>query len=581
MPEAELPGNQHLSETNDPVNYKNLDQNSEADKIEQHLAPEKQTSSENDEWETVNFPGAIGVDSIPVLETTSEEQQDLILAAQHRTEIKSQEVPGVEVVLTKDSTEELESANLMEALHECNRELVNRVTELETSLEECQQTLENQEKLLEERTRELAATQQQVTRLFYKLELCNQIIQRQEVLVESLTDRWENSQQQQAQMERECALTKQSYNQQSYHLKELENSCRELRSRLYRQQQQTLQFKAALERCLEMPGRMDTTNQPTEKPTELSPIVASQVSSESETLKGETSPVTTSEVSSQSEPSKQENPFIKTNTKILPLTNSEPVQPWSPQIQNQQEEEYILDKKETTIAKINLGKKVDLPEGLTRPQQVSSSEENTSENHFFAEVSESTLNPTLPSFSRIGEVPNYELVDEASQKDILENTEVGEYVVIENDLAEAQSQYQEVERFEENKVIAETKKVDTFAEEANTEIKHERISWNISTGKWNVCEYQPEPEIEIDPEINAEEFSEVGEEVEQSVEETKPFSSKLDLPTWNPPVFESEPFEEEDVVSEVPQKQGFSLGAIDLPNFPRIPIDEQPSAVNG
>ncbi|WP_426590416.1 hypothetical protein [Dapis sp. BLCC M229] len=575
MPEAELPGNQHLSETNDPVNHQKLDYTHEVDKIEQHLAPEKQTSPENDEWETVNFPDSISVDSIPVLETTSPEVKDLTLDHRDRTERKSQEVPEVKVVLTKNSTEELESANLMEALHECNRELINRVTELETSLEECQKTLENQEKLLEERTRELAATQQQVTRLFYKLELCNQIIQRQEVLVESLTDKWENSQQQQAQMERECALTKQSYNQQSYHLKELENSCRELRSRLYRQQQQTLQFKAALERCLEMPGRMDTVNQPIEKPTELSQVMASQVSSKSEPLKEETS-----QISSKSKPSKEENPFIQTNTKILPLINSEPVKPWSAQIKNQQEEESILDKKEIGIAKINLGKKLDLPQGLTTPQQVSSSEENTPENDFFAEVSESTLNPSLPSFSRIGEVSDYESAEEASQKDILQETEVGEYVVIENDLTEEQSKYQEVERLEENKVIAEPKKVETFEEESNRGIKHERISWNISTGKWNVCEYQPELETEINPEIDAEDFSEVAEEVQQDMEQTTPVSSKLHLPTWNTPIFESEPFEE-DVVSEVPEKQDLSLGAIDLPTFPRIPIDDQPSAVNG
>ncbi|NES06833.1 MAG: hypothetical protein F6K22_30870 [Okeania sp. SIO2F4] len=573
MPEAELPGNQHLPETNDPVNHQKLDHTYELDKIEEHLAPEKQTSPENDEdeWETVNFPDSISVDSIPVLETTSPEVKDLRLDNQDRTERKSQEVPEVKVVLTKDSTEELESANLMEALHECNRELINRVTELETSLEECQKTLENQEKLLEERTRELATTQQQVTRLFYKLELCNQIIQRQEVLVESLTDKWENSEQQQAQMERECALTKQSYNQQSYHLKELENSCRELRSRLYRQQQQTMQFKAALERCLEMPGRIDTVNQLTERPTELSPVIAPQVSSKSEPLKEETS-----QISSKSKPSNEENPFIQTNTKILPLINSEPVQPWSAQIKNKQKEESILDKKEIGIAKINLEKKLDLPQGLTTPQQVSSSEENTPENDFFPNVRESTLNPSLPSFSRIGEVPDYELVDEVSQNDILEDTEAGEYVVIENDLAEAQSQYQEVERLEENKVIAELKKVETFEEESNTEIKHERISWNISTGKWNVCEYQPELETEID----AEDFSEVSEEVQQDMEQATPASSKLHLPTWNTPIFESEPFEE-DVVSEVPEKQDLSLGVIDLPSFPRIPIDDQPSAVNG
>ncbi|MDE5114698.1 MAG: hypothetical protein O4803_10715, partial [Trichodesmium sp. St15_bin1_1] len=196
MPEAELPGNEYLPKKNDPVNQQKPGLKNEVEKIRQHLVPEAQTSMpEDDDWETVDFPDAISVDSIPVLETTSAKTEDLILTAQDPREGMSQEVRELEVVLTKDSAEELGSVNLMEALHDCNRELVNRVTELETALEECQQTLENQEKLLEERTRELATTQQQVTRLFYKLELCSQIIQRQEVLVESLTDKWEKSEQ--------------------------------------------------------------------------------------------------------------------------------------------------------------------------------------------------------------------------------------------------------------------------------------------------------------------------------------------------------------------------------------------------
>jgi len=565
MPEVEFPGNQHLSETNDPVDSQKLDHTTnELEKNEQNLSPESQTSPENDEWETVNFPDAISVDSIPVLETTSAETQDLILADRDQTERSSKEVPEVPEILTKDSREDLESVNLMEALHDCNRELVNRVTELETALEECQKNLENQEKLLEERTRELAGTQEQVTRLFYKLELCNQIIQRQEVLVESLTDKWEKSEEHQAQMERECALTKQSYNQQTYHLKELENSCQQLRSRLYRQQQQTLQFKAALERCLEMP-RMETVNQSTEKTTELSPVMVSQVSS-------------------QTELSKQENPFLQTNTKILPLINSEPVKPWSPQTTKQQKEESILDKKEISITKINLEKKLDLPQAVRRPQQASSLlEENTPEKDFYSEISETRLNPTLPSFSRIGEVSNYESVDEVLQKDILEDTEAAEYVVTENDLTQEQNKSQEVEKLEEeNKVIVEPQKLVTFEEESNTAIKHERISWNISTGKWNVCEYQPEPETEINSEIYTEEFSEVPEEV-QYLEQTTPVTSKLDLPAWNnTPIFESETLEEdEDEPSEIREKQHLSLGSIDLPTFPRISIDDRPSAVNG
>ncbi|MDY7004137.1 MAG: hypothetical protein SWX82_09275 [Cyanobacteriota bacterium] len=588
MPEAELPGNQNLPETNNPVSNQKLGHEDNVDQIKPALESEIQTSvPEDDEWEVVDFPGVISIDSIPVVGTASAEAKNLVPTNQNQPPKKSQEISDIKVGPTKDAIEELESTNLMEALHDCNRELVNRVTDLETALEECQETLENQEKLLEERTKELAATQQQVTRLFYKLELCNQIIQRQEVLVESLTDKWDVSQQQQAQMERECALTKQSYSQQVYHLKELENSCKELRARLYRQQQQTLQFKAALERCLEMPGKMDTVDIPTEiSTTEASPVIASQESS-------------------VSEPQKQENPFVNLNVKKVPSIHSEPVKPWSPQPKNQQQKEAISSKKEKSIAKINLGKKIDLPKASAQPEQVELSDQNIPQiipqnelpqnipqNELPQEVSASQSNPSLPSFSRISEDPSYELIDEASPTMELEEMESEEYVVMEeNFLDEDQNQSQEVEKLEENNVIVEEyieeDDNDTSEYEAITTVKSERISWNIATGKWNVSEYEYTEEPEKEKEIDVEDFPEVAEDVEQYQEQTPPPPSKLHLPTWEPLVFEPEPepevveVEEEDVVSEVPQKQTLSLAAIDLPSFPRIPIDDQPSAVNG
>lgn len=71
--------------------------------------------------------------------------------------------------------------------------------------------------------------------------------------VTELTAQLENSQQRVAQLERECSLTQASYNEQSHQLVQVENTCRELRSRLTRQQRHTLQFKVALEKCLEVP----------------------------------------------------------------------------------------------------------------------------------------------------------------------------------------------------------------------------------------------------------------------------------------------------------------------------------------
>ncbi len=54
-------------------------------------------------------------------------------------------------------------------------------------------------------------------------------------------------------MERECAIIQTNYDEQSHRLLQSENVCRELRTRLMRQQRQTLQFKAALEKCLDAP----------------------------------------------------------------------------------------------------------------------------------------------------------------------------------------------------------------------------------------------------------------------------------------------------------------------------------------
>ena len=75
---------------------------------------------------------------------------------------------------------------------------------------------------------------------------------RQRMLVEMIGKKLETYQQRIAQMERECAITQQRYQEKNSQLQEAENACQELRSRLQRQQRHTLQFKAALEKCLDL-----------------------------------------------------------------------------------------------------------------------------------------------------------------------------------------------------------------------------------------------------------------------------------------------------------------------------------------
>jgi hypothetical protein len=149
---------------------------------------------------------------------------------------------------------------LMAELRQRNRDLLNRVNHLEKALGDCQEALQlqrqrsqAQETLLTSTTQELNGTQEQVTRMFRELESSHQAAQRQQILIETVTEQLENSQERIAQLERECAFTQQRYNEQSHALLQSENTIRELRTRLQRQQRQTLQFKSALEKCLEMP----------------------------------------------------------------------------------------------------------------------------------------------------------------------------------------------------------------------------------------------------------------------------------------------------------------------------------------
>jgi hypothetical protein len=83
------------------------------------------------------------------------------------------------------------------------------------------------------------------------MESSAQIAQRQQTLIETLTTELQSSQERFAQLEWENYLTQANYTEKSEQLIQTENTCRELRTRLNRQQHYTLQLKVALEKCLE------------------------------------------------------------------------------------------------------------------------------------------------------------------------------------------------------------------------------------------------------------------------------------------------------------------------------------------
>ena len=216
-----------------------------------------------EDWETVNFPNAISVDAIPTksvkggkLKKETGELSARAIPTDSPSPISPWKVSDREQTIhfSPDTQSKAESpTTLVQALHECNRDLMQRISELEIALIESQNALQAKETLLEQRIAELGDAQEQMTKFFGKQEQVNQIIQRQEVLIETLTEQLQTSQKRIAVIERECALTQQRYSEQEHLVVQTENSCRELRSRLHRQQRHTLQFKAALERYLEMP----------------------------------------------------------------------------------------------------------------------------------------------------------------------------------------------------------------------------------------------------------------------------------------------------------------------------------------
>lgn len=154
----------------------------------------------------------------------------------------------------------LELVNLSEALQQQNNNLLSHVQDLERVLDECNRALESQikrsqiaETKLAEQSKELNTTQEQLTRLFRELESSHQVAQRQQILIETLNQQLQSSQERVAELERQCAFIQQRYNEQSQILLQTDTTRQELQDRLQRQQRYTLQFKAALDKCLDIP----------------------------------------------------------------------------------------------------------------------------------------------------------------------------------------------------------------------------------------------------------------------------------------------------------------------------------------
>ena len=228
------------------------------------LAPQTE-----EEWTTVDFPDALPVDEIPHAEPSDLVQNDLVqdnriqadrIQELERQNLELQEyVSSLETALTHSEilrqreieVRQKETARLetlagaqYATAQQRSREHVALIAKLRKDLDFAGQRIRDQDGQLVQRTQDVVTAQEHLTQLFQELESAHQSAQKQQILVETLTAQLESSQEQVAQLERECTLTHQRYSEQMQGTRQAEILCRDLRSRLHRQQRYTLQFKA-------------------------------------------------------------------------------------------------------------------------------------------------------------------------------------------------------------------------------------------------------------------------------------------------------------------------------------------------
>ncbi|MGB3137805.1 MAG: hypothetical protein WBB18_13460, partial [Nodosilinea sp.] len=156
---------------------------------------------------------------------------------------------------------------LIQDLNQCNDALLLRVTELEEDLERSQVALQAEiERNHQPHSGALPAdaipgpVQQQIAQLLSELDVASDGLRRSTIHNETLQAELDVGHQRVAQLERECTLLQQRFSEKNTALHQAEETCRDLKARLHRQQRYTLQFKAALEKCLNMSSGSSTTS---------------------------------------------------------------------------------------------------------------------------------------------------------------------------------------------------------------------------------------------------------------------------------------------------------------------------------
>lgn len=251
---------------------------SEADTSTNHSLPEPTASMEDSTADVPEASGAseesqfvnlVEVRDLRDVDEPSGQQQPIESDVVETTSLSSSELDELSTGTPLERrSNDADWFALAQKMRQRNHRLHEQVSELRQALKEKQEALHlelmrshDKDALIIQQAEEINTVQEQLARLFHALESSHQAAQRQQILIETLSEQLQSSQERVAQLERECSFTQQRYNEQSQQLLQAANTCRELRTRLHRQQRQTMQFKAALEKSLEMTSSSHSSGQ--------------------------------------------------------------------------------------------------------------------------------------------------------------------------------------------------------------------------------------------------------------------------------------------------------------------------------
>lgn len=245
---------------------------------ESHAIPEILMPTEAEsEWETVDFPNALSVDAIP---EADDPQVDVhadyaaqLVGLESENNRLLDRIAKLEAALEESKMRFLTEAERIEAragaqyakAQERSHQQEGIIKRQQQDLTFAATRIRDQELKLAMQSEELTETQLKANHLAQELDLVYQSSQKQQILVETLTQQLQSSQEQVAQLERDCALVQQKFTEQVGLVRQGEQTCKDLRSRLQRQQRYTLQFKVALEKCLDVHSSSTPLPEPIEE----------------------------------------------------------------------------------------------------------------------------------------------------------------------------------------------------------------------------------------------------------------------------------------------------------------------------